>query len=302
MESLPVELIYKITDSIKISDICSLRSVNRHFDEICQQILFNVPNFKQRVPILDLLLLPIQVLTSSQISGPIKAFPESLQVFILDTRISISPQIIKSHPQIHFIISLFSIRAPLRYHFSNYLLNNVQLFTTPNCSVRYNNLEIFKEFNFKQITLSHLEAFKGEIPFKQGSPLIFQALSPLSIERLVLDSSGIISGIISPDHLSFFQNIVYISSKIFSRHSIFPLRLCLQIKTLEVLHFEKNTRFSVLELEEGKVPILPELLNRPFGDSCRARCDFDLRIKRTDWNHGYLLSGYFRIGKINTRF
>ncbi len=299
MESLPVEIIYQIINSIKINDICSLRCTNRHFDEICQQILFNVPNFKQRVSISDLLLLPIQVLTSSQISGPIKAFPESLQVFILDSRIFISPQIIKSHPQIEFVFSLYSIRSPSCFHYKNYLLENVQLYSTTKCPVRYDNLEIYKEFTFKQITLSHLEAIQEEIPFKQGCVPILQALTLLRIERLVLDQS--ILGKILPDHLSFFQNIVYISSKIFCRHSIFPLRLCLQIKSLEVLHFEKNTRLSVSEVQEEKVYIRPELLNLPFGDSCRTRRAFDLRIKRSNWRHGYLLSGNVGIRKIYTR-
>ena len=293
MDSLPVELIYKITHLLKNSDICALRAVNRRLDGICQNILFKDPIFKHRVSILDVLHLPIQVLTSSQILGSINIFPTTLQVFILDSRFSVSPQLIQSHQQIQFIISLYSIRAPLKYHYTNYVLDNVQLFTTVKCPVRFKNLDIFKQFNFKQITLSHLESFKGEFP------LIFQPLSLLSIERLVLDSTGIISGLISPDHLPLFQNIVYISSNIFNRNSIFPLRLCLRIKTLEILHFEKNTRFSVLELEE--VPIRPELLNHPFGDSCRARRSFDLRIRRTDWNHGYLLSGKIGFRKIYTR-
>ncbi len=244
MDLLPTEIIFQITDLLPKSDICSLRCLNKRIDGICQNILFKAPNFKHRVPISDVSHLPIEVLTTCQLLGPILDLPDSLQVFIVDSRITIDPQIIKSRPEIEFIFSLNSIREPIAYHLSNYLLDNVKVFTTAKCPIRFNFLSTFKDFQFKQITLSHIETWTDS--YEDDSPPFFEPLFHLNIERLVLDSTGIISGVISRGLLSL-QNIVYISSNIFNRNTIFPLTICLGIKTLEILHFERNTRFSVSE-------------------------------------------------------
>ena len=112
------------------------------------------------------------------------------------------------------------------------------------------------------------------------------------------------SGFIPPEILSQFPNIVYISSNIFRQNIIFPLLICLEIRTLEILHFKRNTRFSVKELLKvvGKLPKIPkEFLTHPCGDICRARCTFDIRVKRSSWDYGNLVTGPLRCRKIYSR-
>ena len=304
MELLPPEILFQIITYLSVENQKKLRTISHHLKIIVDTILFKCPSFKDKIDISSLKHLPIHSLRNSQIRGPIHLIPDSVRVIILDTRRPVlDPKIIRKNSEIQFIISVNYLRQPNDFHYSNFLLSNVRLYTTNSCPVRIQTLEKYKDFTFKCLTLSHIETHsQSMVPkYQQDShEELLEILYHLKIERLILDSS---QSVIHPEHLEKFTNIVYISSDIFQKHSIFPLYLCDKLKSLEMINFQYN---SILRLEEfQKINYFSTFINRgsrstyfnhkkfseqyyilklfkfPRQEIVKARFNFTIRIKST---------------------
>ena len=130
---------------------------------------------------------------------------------------------------------------------------------------------------------------------------LIDILYHLDIKRLILDSSQI--GI-QPELLMKFRNIVYLSSNIFEPYSIFPLYLCNELKSLEIINFQYNSSLRLSEFKNIKYSdtfinrqspprstyfdshrfskdyYYLKLFKFPRQEIVKARRNFSIRIKR----------------------
>ena len=196
-------------------------------------MLFKFPNFKKPLKLSVLTHLPIRILKISQIEGCLEPFPESLTNFIIDTRnFNLNPKIIEKNSNVNFIIALHYLRETHYHHLSNYLMENVKLYTTAQCTATISILQTFQNFTFKALSVSHIETFA------YNNEDIFDFIISLKIERLSLDY---LNKKISPKRIIGLNNIVHISSNIFDLYKEFPINLCKSIPSLESVHFRFNT-------------------------------------------------------------
>ena len=227
---------------LSFSDHKNLRVTCKCFKSIHDHLIFSYPSFKERREISSIKHLPIHILHNSQIIG-FSILPDTTRVFILDKRYpKLNPNNIIKNPHITFIISLYHIRNN-DFQYSNFLQKNVKLFTTNKCMVNFTTLEKYKEFTFESVTFSHIEYFMTPNQTDSQRRLI-DVLYHLDIKRVILDSSQ--TGI-QPELLMKFRNIEYLSSNIFEPYSIFPLYLCNESKSLEIINFQYNSSLRLSE-------------------------------------------------------
>ena len=303
MDSLPPELLFYIVRYLSIKDQKEFRLTSRHYKDVVDTLFFQCPIFKKKLGIECLQHLPIFCLRNSQIKGDINHIPDSVRVVILDTKHpGLDPRIIRKNPEIQFIISVNYLNQP-DFHFSNFHQKNVKLFTTNSCPVRIQTLKKYEDFTFKCLTLSHIETHAQSMfpKYQQKShDKLLDILYHLKIERLILDSSE--SGI-HPEHLTKFTNIVYISSDIFQKYSVFPLHLYDKLRSLEIINFQYNSRLRLSEFQKIKYSStfintrshsiyfnaskfseeyhFLKLFKFPRREIVRARHNFSIRIKAT---------------------
>ena len=286
---LPNELLLRIFSLLRTTDLKRIAAVNKRINDLSQYLIFQYPSFRDPLSVKLIFHLPIQILRTSQLRGPLLSVPPSTRVVILDKRFpTLTPKMIRENREIKFIISINYLRAPNEYHFSNFLIPNVTLFTSNNCAIRDGVIAKYKDFSFNHLALSHLETYES---YGQCRGIV-GILSKAKIERLIVDCGH--QGM-ETEQLLKLPNITYISSQAFPQHSIFPLYLCRKLPFIECIHLQRNTRLqfsdftkleyshiffyknrhSVLEaVNHAKV-----LLYDPSNDVTRVRRDFTICVK-----------------------
>ena len=224
---IPPEILCVIIKFLSKSSRKQFRLVNKRFKTITDSIIFKFPKFTSSIPLKHLLEFPIKELTASQIKGSISVLPECLNVFIIDVPLNLT--MIKRNPEITFV---FATHVMNEYHISNYLEENVKIYTTAQSVLTVRTLKKLQNLTFKTLTVSHIETFS-----KVDSDVdLIEHLSQLKIERLILDK-----GKFDPRRLIDFKNITYISSAIFKRYEDFPLWLISKLPSLEIVQFVTQT-------------------------------------------------------------
>ena len=243
------ELIYQIIKYLNTNEIKCLSLVNKKIREICLDILFTFPRFKRRFPSEMLGHLPIQIIKNSYLSDFISPLP-NIHTIILDSRyIYITPNFIKRNLNILFLICLDYIYPFDRYHFSNFLSENVKLFTNSDCWITIKSLIKFKKFKFQHICLSHIEE---EIPQKT----LLNELSQMNIDRIHIDCDLYISPVCYSKLINL--KITSLSSSVFQNTNI-PIHIFNELRSLEVVHFKKNCRFLYEDFKKIKYTYIKEI-------------------------------------------
>ena len=227
---LPTEILHKIFKLSK--NKLHIRLVNTICKGIIDSIIFLFPSFHKPVQMKSILHFPVKAIRSSHIRGQIHTFPKTLQTFIINVNEpALNPIFIRKNKDIEFLISINHLSLN-EFHISNFIEDNVKLFTTENCPINVSTLHKFNKFVFKTLTISHIEQFPNS---KED---ILENLTSLNIERLVLDY---VQEKLDTRRLENLQNVTYLSSGVFERFTEFPLYLCEKLKTLESVNFRSQT-------------------------------------------------------------
>ena len=265
--TLSTEILTKIFLLVSTIDQKSLNLVNKSFHEIITNILFTYPNLRwyANFEANDIYKLPIHIIKLSSILNDFD--PEKcvyLHTIIIDSTFhSIAPNLMKNYPNISFLISINVLYANNDYHYSNFCLNNLKIFTTSDSFVSLKRLLDLKKFCFHHVCLSHIEG--EEFTVKE----LFTTLNQLKINRLIFDTNLCNMISISPHFFSIMErlSITHLSSSLFLK-DLFPIDLLHKIPLLEKVYIEKGTKFLFNDVKNLQYAYIYQRYPRHACEAC----------------------------------